>query len=92
VLRKGNLGYITKMSNAIIKLQSSQSEIAGVLKEVEGWSAYLDGWLSDQNKIETHNIGGYKPVDIFSAEPDELGSIGYDRTSGSLNKTNQLDD
>ena len=70
--RKGNLGYVTRLANALVKYQSGESD---PIQLCEGWEDFVDIDLTTVNEIENRNIGGYQPPsDAFEDDvPDMFG-------------------
>ena len=81
------MGHVTKISNAIVKSQSSQNELNNILEEVEGWAEYIDGELSEQNELENKTIGGGKPL---FGNPDDY-SDEMNMNSGGFSNDNEAE-
>lgn len=80
-IRKGQMGQVTKISNAMVKCQSYQNELNSILEAVEGWAAYIDGELNEQNELENKTIGGGKP--LFGLPEPEAICLGMSKDAYS---------
>jgi hypothetical protein len=61
-IRKGYMGHITIISNGIVTTAKSQSQIAQMLKESQGWKEFVDTSLAISNHLNSAQIGGPNPL------------------------------
>lgn len=90
-IRKGQMGHVTKISNALVKCQSSSNELNTLLEEVEGWAKYIDGELNEQNELEAKAIGG-KPMFSNSIDSDPMGDGAYSNDADGTGSALTMDD
>ncbi|CAG9316098.1 unnamed protein product [Blepharisma stoltei] len=94
-LRPGYMGYITKISNSLIKLSETHSEIAEILLATEKWAEYKSSYLEDRNFIENRHLGGYKPLsfgDHFADEDSKAEENSKNPFSSYTNNENANED
>mmetsp|Transcript_7925 Transcript_7925/g.15378 ORF Transcript_7925/g.15378 Transcript_7925/m.15378 type:complete len:581 (-) Transcript_7925:1692-3434(-) len=77
-IRRGNLGYVTRISNILVK-NSKNDFIKQLLSKSPSWDCYVCEALRERNEIESQTIAGQKPTilseDQFSEEEEDPKSL-----------------
>jgi serine/threonine-protein phosphatase 6 regulatory subunit 3 len=60
-LRKGYMGHLTVISNSIVTVAKSQSNVAELIQETPGWKEFVENGLAERNNMEL------KPIDATSS-------------------------
>jgi len=63
-VKKGNMAHITKFTNELIKIATTDKKVEGYLNRFSEWSTVVVPALKVVNELNNKQIGGYHPRDL----------------------------